>query len=179
MSLPDLAAMGSFISSIGVVISIIFLSLQIRQSNKNQRSLIQQGRTNRRIELFLRRAEPYFNDIMFRVHRGDLTLEPAQIASCSMIIQAIFEGYEDTFLQHRAGTIDRSSWKTELISMRNYFRAPETRATWRVMRDGFAEDFRDFGDTLMRETRGASLGDMVAQWKEALTVELAGGVELK
>jgi hypothetical protein len=171
MSLSNLAAIGNFISGIAVF-SFILLSLQIRQSNKNQRSLIQQGRSSRRVELFLRRAEPYFSDILIRAQQGDFTLEAGQIASCAMITQAIFEGYEDTFLQHRAGAIDHSSWNTELLSVRRYFTYPVTRATWRMMRDGFADDFRDFGDSLMKETKGAKLGDMVAQWKAALQEEL-------
>jgi hypothetical protein len=56
--------------------------------------------------------------------------------------------------------------------MRNYFRSPATRATWRLMRDGFSPDFRDFGDSLMKENKSAKLGDMVSQWKEFLREEL-------
>jgi hypothetical protein len=40
------------------------------------------------------------------------------------------------------------------------------------MRDGFAQDFRDFGDSLMKETKGAKPGDTLAQWKEFLREEL-------
>jgi len=45
MSLSDLAAVGSFISGIAVFLSFIFLALQLRQANRNQRSLMQQART--------------------------------------------------------------------------------------------------------------------------------------
>ena len=74
MSLSDLAAIGSFVSGIAVVFSFVFLALQIRQSNLNQRSLIQQGRSTRRIELLLRRADPDLSDIMERAFRGDPSL---------------------------------------------------------------------------------------------------------
>lgn len=39
MSLSDLAAVGSLISGIAVFLSFIFLSLQLRQANRNQRQL--------------------------------------------------------------------------------------------------------------------------------------------
>lgn len=39
MSLSDLASIGSFVRGLAVVVSFGFLSLQIRQSNGNQRSV--------------------------------------------------------------------------------------------------------------------------------------------
>ncbi len=98
MSLTDLSALGSFISGIAVVVSLVFLSLQIRQSNQNQRSLMEQDSANRRIDLLLRRADPYLSGIILRAAECDPTLEPAQIMSYSMVVMAVFEGYEATFL---------------------------------------------------------------------------------
>ena len=47
MSLADLASLAS---SVAVVVSLLFLGLQIRQSNRNQRSLMQQGRSARNVD---------------------------------------------------------------------------------------------------------------------------------
>jgi len=44
MSLSDLAAIGSLISGVAVLISLIYLSQQIRQNTKHSRAIIQQGR---------------------------------------------------------------------------------------------------------------------------------------
>ena len=43
MSLSDLASLGSFVSGVAVLISLIYLALQVRQTEKNQQSLMQQG----------------------------------------------------------------------------------------------------------------------------------------
>ena len=45
MSLSDLAAIGSFVSGIAVFFSFFFLALQLRQANRDQKALMQQGRT--------------------------------------------------------------------------------------------------------------------------------------
>ena len=45
MSLSDLASIGSLVGGLAVVITLVFLSIQTRQTNKNQRSLMQQGQT--------------------------------------------------------------------------------------------------------------------------------------
>ena len=44
MSLSDLASIGSFVSGIAVLASLIYLSLQVSQNTKHSRALIQQGR---------------------------------------------------------------------------------------------------------------------------------------
>ena len=46
MSLTDLASIGSLISSVAVLISLIYLALQVRQAEKNQQASIRQGRAN-------------------------------------------------------------------------------------------------------------------------------------
>ncbi len=54
MTLSDLASLGSFVSGAAVLISLVFLYFQIRQVNaqvrqaeRNQRALLQQGRAGR------------------------------------------------------------------------------------------------------------------------------------
>jgi len=171
VSLSDLAAIGSFVSGIAVVFSFVFLAMQIRQSNLNQRSLIQQGRSARRIELLLRRADPDLSDIMVRAFDGDQSLAPAQVMSYFMVVQAMFEGYEDTFLQHKAGTIDRSSWETEVVSIRSVFANMAIRICWRRMRNDFPQAFRALVDSLMAETKVEIAGDISRTWKAALISE--------
>ena len=49
MSLSDLASLGSFVSGLAVMISLIYLAVQIRQAERNQKAMIQQGRTARMV----------------------------------------------------------------------------------------------------------------------------------
>src|SRR5712671_280467 len=58
MTLSDLASFGSLVGGLAVVITLVFLSIQTRQTNKNQRSLMQQGQTNRVASSLLAMATP-------------------------------------------------------------------------------------------------------------------------
>src|SRR5215472_12830534 len=65
MSLSDLASIGSFVSGIAVLVSLLFLYFQVRQVNqqviqaeRNQRALIQQGRAQRAADHAWRMADP-------------------------------------------------------------------------------------------------------------------------
>jgi hypothetical protein len=68
MSLADLASLAS---SVAVVASLLFLGLQIRQSNRNQRSLMQQGRSARNVELLSRLSDPRVSDVISRAANGE------------------------------------------------------------------------------------------------------------
>ena len=68
MSLADIASLAS---SAAVLVSLLFLGLQIRQSNRNQRSLMQQGRSTRNVDLLSRLTDSKLSDIWVRVSAGE------------------------------------------------------------------------------------------------------------
>ena len=43
MNLSDVASIGSFVSGVAVLVSLVYLSLQVRQTERNQRALMNQG----------------------------------------------------------------------------------------------------------------------------------------
>jgi hypothetical protein len=53
MSLSDLASLGSFVSGFAVLISLIYLSLQVRQTKRNQQIAIRHSRASRIVALQL------------------------------------------------------------------------------------------------------------------------------
>jgi hypothetical protein len=57
MSLSDLAALGSFVSGVAVMVTLIFLLLQMRQANRNQRALMQRMRSARNIETWFKHLD--------------------------------------------------------------------------------------------------------------------------
>src|SRR5579872_3461640 len=77
MTLSDLASIGAFMSGIAVVVSFLFLALQLRQANRNQKSLMQQGRSQRTVDLLMRMTDPKLNDVMLRAFKADPTMSEA------------------------------------------------------------------------------------------------------
>jgi hypothetical protein len=85
MSLSELAEMGSFISGVAILSSLIFLYFQLRQINqqvkqaeKNQQSAIRQGRATRTVDIVLTGTEPSLADAFMKGTFGDsaLSVEP-------------------------------------------------------------------------------------------------------
>jgi hypothetical protein len=165
MSLSDLAALGSFVGGLAVVVSFLFLGLQIRQANRNQRSLIQQGRANNEVELMLRLTDPGLHESMMRGRAGDLSMSPAQVDAFVRAWIATFILWEDGFLQHRAGTIDPASFTSSAANHRVYLSYAGCRAAWKTVRGQFTGAFRDYLDGVVRDVRPTSPPDVAAAWK--------------
>jgi hypothetical protein len=173
MSLSDLASIGSFVSGAAVVVSFVFLALQIRQGNRNQRALMQQGRAERTVDILLRTAEPALHESMMRGASGDQTLEPAKVDIFVRIGIAAFVNWEDAFLQHRTGAIDPAGRSADEAAMRAILSAPAYRATWKTVRYQFGGDYRDYVDGMVREVKPAPSVDLGGMWKTHLAQELA------
>src|SRR5476651_2650669 len=117
MSFSDLAALGSFLSGVAIIFSFIFLALQMRQANLNQRALMQQGRVARTSETMLRLTEPHMIESVMRGTAGDLTMSPVGVETCVRAVVAMFLNWEDSFIQNMAGTIDATGMDSDLTAM--------------------------------------------------------------
>jgi len=153
MTLADLAAIGSFVSGIAVVVSFVFLTLQIRQNNRNQRSLMQQARTNRNMESLLHLADPYISETVALANANCTALSPAQIWAFYGMAGAVFWSYEDSFMQFRTGTLDKQSWTSDEATLRRILRRPAYRVVWRMARDGMSAEYREAVNAMMRDAK--------------------------
>jgi len=165
MSLSDLAALGSFISGVAVVVTLVFLLVQTRQTVKNQRSLMQQGRTARIVDGIYRQTEPRLMDVIVRGRAGDATLDPLQIETFLRISQAFMISMEDTFLQHQLGTIDPHVWQTSTSRLADLLAQPGMRAAWNSHRPTFSREFAEHCDRLIAQTPLVASSDRVNKWK--------------
>ena len=173
MSLSDLAALGSFLSGIAIVITLAFLLVQTRQTIRNQRSLMQQGHLTMLVEASLRWAEPDMQDLIVRAEACDTTMEPSQIGSYLIMLQAVMRNFEDGYLQFKAGTLDAASLASDVEMVRVHFAAPAYRAAWRVLRNRFGADFREYMDAFLREIKVEKSFDPMLQWRSFVAEELA------
>ena len=173
MSLSDLASLGSFVSGIAVVFSFIFLALQLRQANLNQRALMQQGRSARTIETMSHLAEPHILAPLTRGMAGDATLDRDQIGIVITMIYMILVNFEDTFLQFASGTLNPEIWEVDKSRMMDLFQYPGYRATWQIHRKNFSRTFEDLVDDMIRKALSLPSNDAVEIWKSLVTEELS------
>jgi hypothetical protein len=171
MSLSDLAAVGSFVSDIAVVFSFVFLALQIRQANRNQRSLMQQGRTARNVEIMLRMSDPFVGALIAEADTNCASMDSARIWSFYGFAGAIFWTYEDSFLQFRARALDALSWESDATILKRLLGYPAWRVAWKMARDSMSGSYREYLDSVMREEKRETSQTLTDLWKTYVTEE--------
>jgi len=82
MGLSEAATLASIFSSVAVAISLFYLALQVRQAEKNQRSLMQQGRADRVWEAAFRVAEPTLSSVFNKGMRRPEDLCASKLPPC-------------------------------------------------------------------------------------------------
>ena len=173
MSLSDLASVGSFVSGLAVVVTLIFLLLQMRQANLNQRALMQQMRSARSIDTILRQSDSYFSETHCLAYQNSPTLTEAQILSFMQSMAATFFNWEDSFLQLKIGTLDASSFESDDNGLRRAAVLPAFRVAWRMNREIYSRDFREYVDKVIGESRQGQPLRLKSTWDMMMSEELA------
>jgi len=172
VTLSDLAALGSFVSGIAVVVTLLFLLLQMRQANRNQRSMMQQARAERTMAALREFASPHFSEVVGKlVDQRNLTA--SELNMMLRTISGYFMSVEDSFLQYRAGTLDDAGWEADKGTVSALLQDPSTRAAWRIVRRYFSGDYLAFVDGIVARTEPALQPSLVENWKAVYREERA------
>ena len=164
---------GEFVSSLVIVVTLMFLLLQLRQASGNQQSLMQQGRTAGYVEIISSRTQPHLGEAFLRAMENR-SLDDSQWVAVTAHIDAYFWHFEDCFLQFEAGTIDQASWNSDKATLTYLIGLPMFRAQWKVVRALSNGAYRDYVDALMRETPVTAQSHFRDLVNAQLAEELAG-----
>ena len=180
MSLSELAEIGSFISGVAVLTSLIFLYFQLRQikhqvkqAEKNQQSAIRQGRATRTVGIVLTGAEPSLADAFEKGNSGMEDISLTQLGQFGAVCIAIFINSEDTFYQHKDGLLAEAGFAGFVAGMKGSFRNPGYRAQWKSARRNYGIEFVEFMDKLVAETPVIPPTDVLARWRADIAAEKA------
>ena len=173
MSLNDLASLGTFVSSFAVLVSLIFLGIQTRQSTRNQRATIHHERLATVQELALLGTQAEAAELGIRGSAGDESLSPVQTRQYLTVSLCTLRIMEELFYQHRDGMLDEARWATTTRRQRGFLSAPGFRAAWRTLAETFEPDYRAWVDALACEaTVAADPNGPVTAWKAFVKQEL-------
>lgn len=154
-------------SSAAVALSLFYVALQVRQAEKNQRALMQQGRADRAWEGAFRVADPALSAVFYKGLRSPDDLSADELDQFLSICRAAFLSGEDSFLQHKSGLLDRTAYASFVAGLKGYVSgAPGLRAAWRLTSDQFGTEYVAFMDAILSSTPRTRAVSPLALWKE-------------
>jgi hypothetical protein len=183
MSLSDLASIGSLVSGLAVLVSLVLLffqlqqvNQQVRQAERNQQASVRQGRSTRLVDIQLARLDPGIADAWRRGLQNPDEITQTELSQYLTLCRAQFYHFEDSFFQHEEGLLNEDAFATMLAGIRATAGHPGFRAAWNVTRRLHASRFADFMDA---EVARASLEPpknqipSVDEWRAAYAAETA------
>ena len=168
MSLSDLASLGSFISGIAVLTSLIYLALQVRQAKRNQQIAIRHSRASRIVELHLALAAPGVADAWLHGSGSPQDITQTELSQFTNLCRALFFHFEDSFYQREEGLLNDDAFETVVAGARFSARSPGWRAAWSISRPNFGGRFPAFMDGVVAASAAEAPVDLSLQaWKVA------------
>src|SRR3954471_10279214 len=172
MSLSDLASLGSFVSGFAVLISLIYLALQVSQTKRNQQIAIRHSRASRNVELHLALADPGVADAWLHGSGSPQEITQTELSQFISLCRALFFHFEDSFYQRDEGLLNDDAFETVAAGARLSARSPGWRAAWKMARPNFGGRFRDFMDSVVASAAADPPVDLsLGAWQSAFASE--------
>ncbi len=168
MTLTDVANISTLASAIAVLVSLIYLSMQVRQTERNQQALLNQSVANRGVETLRWSAEPGMAALRTRVVAGETAFTDTEVMQLMFMLRSMIVVNQDSRLQHAAGLIDELTLQMTLGGLRAHLRAPLFRAIWSMIREEFPPDTGAYIDGIIRDTPLSEPTSLSARLKREL-----------
>lgn len=140
--LDALGNIGDFVGGIAVIITLIYLAVQIRQNTRSTRLASMQSAMLAAQNVGILPAQ---NRELARVVRVGLTtpeeLDDDEFQQFRYFLMSMLRVHEDMFVQHRAGVVDDETWLARASSLRTIFSMPGGRRVWDSS-SAYRADFR-------------------------------------
>jgi len=163
MSLSDLAALGSFISGVAVVVTLVFLLLQMRQNTQAVRAAASQAHAANFQQLLNPMIEDGNVARLFRIGMGGVeTLTDDERTRFLLVCSGIFRFYEAARLQWRHGQLDDGHWCSVDNQLREIIGYSGIQTFWSMRSHWHSPEFRSWVETLPRTKHERGLYEVPA-----------------
>ena len=135
MSLSDFATFSTAVSGLAVTASLIYLALQTHQNAKHTRALIQQGQSDRVVNVLIGMANSDLASA-FLVGNGSLpTPDAVKRLQFAQLCNAVVYDMQDFHNQHVDGLTSDEQFGGACVGYSTLLQLPGLRAYWQQWRD--------------------------------------------
>ena len=141
MNLDDLGNIGDFLGAIAVLVTLVYLAIQVRQSSATTRAQTRQSLADSQINyLNSRVTDPFLRAASFKMHAGE-ELDAAEAYAVRVHIIAHIRLFENYFAQYVLGTMNQEDWRAMRDVIGNQFRLIHYREAFSYRENGWNEEF--------------------------------------
>jgi hypothetical protein len=158
MNWEMLSAIGQVVAAIGVIPSLIYLAVQIRQQNKERRraginiltaqwsDLVKSAQESREFAALFLQGVRCFHD-----------LDAPDKLRFSAFFTRFTRNCEGMFIYYRDGALEKALWDEVERTMSDYFAYPGVREWWETRKHWLTDEFRAVVEALIAKNPEATL----------------------
>ena len=149
MNWEAISAVGQIVGAVAVVISVIYLALQVR-SNARQTRLASMRSMSDAFNGFLQglAGNPQMGELWYRGVTDYESIKGGDLPRFNALIDHLFRIFEDMYYQKLEGHLDPRVWRGFEAPMRDIIAYPGIQAWWRSRAHWFSKEFGKFVDEL-------------------------------
>jgi len=145
MSLSDLASLGSFVSGVAVLASLVYLAVQTNQNIQHTRALIHQGSAARTTAIRLGLMDRERVAAFLEGNGQEATAEAVRQFQFILQCRTALDALEDHYLQHQAHLVNPEQHARAREDFRSLFSLPGVRGYWNQVREAESRAAPGFG----------------------------------
>jgi hypothetical protein len=158
MNWEAIGAVGEVLAAAGVIISLLYLAVQIRGDARAKRAATAHDQAVASRDVLLSIANnPGLADLLFRGIRDFAALEGAELPRFSSLLGHMCRNWEDAFFQWTEGHLDLRLWHGFEASIDDFFSYPGLQAWWKTRSHWHAEQFQALIEKKIAEGKAATM----------------------
>jgi hypothetical protein len=143
MTLDDLGNIGEVVSAIAVVVSLLYLGIQIRQNTRSVRSASFQELLNHIAQVNLRVGEnPEVAALYRAANEREFETGSNEELRYRAFVQTTLRHWAHAHIQYKEGTITQDQWNMLTTGLPHVASLPAFKAIWRQVQAGYEPEFR-------------------------------------
>ena len=151
MNWDAISAIGETIGAAAVVVSLLYLAMQIREQNKRSRLSAMHDMSRELRETTAKFAEQEVTDIFVRANQSFESITEAESVRLIILATNFFRAWENAFLENGDGHLDGRVWEALSKDYIQPMGAPSFQHIWNLRKQNYDSDFRDYVDILEKQ----------------------------
>lgn len=151
MTLDDLGNLGDFLGAIAVLVTLVYLAIQVRQSSALTRAQTRQSVADSQIiYLNSRVTDPYLRSVSFKMFSGE-ELDAEETYAIRVHISAHIRLFENYFAQFTLGTMNAQDWRAMRQVIKNHLKIANYRHVFSQRQSVWNSDFSEEVNQILKE----------------------------
>jgi hypothetical protein len=152
MDLELVVAVAEILGALAVLVSLVYLAVQIRQNTNSMKANTEQGIASATSSSIIGIAHTNIPYLIVRASADPESLSDEETAQFAIWLNGSLRQWEHAYFQYKSGNFSEDSWNGLFQQILMHMSSEGVRTYWGIRRTTFRRDFRELVDSMAIES---------------------------